>query len=487
MAQDETSLSEILDTIRRRWRLILLVALSLTLGASLYAERQPLQYEASTIVAVIPRGDTSADHVRVSAPRYASYITAAATTAKVAPRIGEDPGDLQDRVKAAIVPDTGNITITVRHPDPRRAMEAANALARQLQLASTSDEQVAVRSVAPAVLPTRPAGPGRRLIEVTVLVVGLLLGVGLAALLDAARRRPAVSDTPGRPLAAGPLQGGGLGPTGPPWALPGLRGPTSGSGRHERGGVPVVSDLPWSRTLRTSVADALADPPIDKAVTELTANLTYALGGTLGGTVVVTSPNLHQVRTTVARLLAAALQRAGTRVLRVDGHEDHSDILRARKDQGENHPDASPEQGGYDESGLNWVKDLWVSKDGTRALPTAHGAVAVALIEGREAEILSEARKLFDVTIVDAPPMLEEDDDARASVTRTLLPLSDAVLCVISPESTVASLYRSLDELRGAPGPFVGVVLNQVRKASGGSSKVRRLRSRPSVGDAREQ
>jgi uncharacterized protein involved in exopolysaccharide biosynthesis len=84
VAQEETSLSDILDTIRRRWRLIAVVTLSLVLGATLYAALQPAQYEASAIVAVVPRQEGSADDVRVAAPRYSSYITAAATIARVA-------------------------------------------------------------------------------------------------------------------------------------------------------------------------------------------------------------------------------------------------------------------------------------------------------------------------------------------------------------------------------------------------------------------
>jgi Mrp family chromosome partitioning ATPase/capsular polysaccharide biosynthesis protein len=488
VAQEETSLWDILDTIRRRWRLIAMVTLSIVAGAAFYAERQPLQYEAAAIVAVIPRGDSSADLVRVSAPRYASYITAAATIAKVAERLDEDPGELQQRVNATIVPDTGNITITVRHPDPGRAMTAANALAGQLRRASAADRQVLVESVAPAVLPGSPAGPSRRLIEGAALVVGLLLGVGLAALVDAARRRPARSDLPGPPLMAGVAGAGVMAGVASPRARSRPQVSASASGRHELGGLPVVCDLPWSPALRGSVTDALADPGVEQAVAELTANLAQSLGPNLHGTILVTSPSRHQGKTTVARLLAASLQHSSARVLRVDGHKEHSEILRARKDQEKSRPAASPEQEKYDESGLNWVKDLWALDDGMWVLPAARGPVAVALTEGREGEILGGAREMFDVIIVDGPPVLGEDDGPNAPVSQTLMPLADAVLFVISPDSTVESLYRSIEALRDVPGPLVGVVLNRVRDATGGgSSNVHRLRARPSLEDAGEQ
>ena len=492
MAQEETSLSDILDRIRRRWRLIAVVTLSLVAGATLYAERQPLQYEASAIVAVIPRQEGSADHVRVAAPRYASYITAAATIAKVAGRLGEDPGALQQRVNATIVPDTGNITVTVRHPDPRRAMDAANALAGQLRRASVADRLLVVQSVAPAVLPTSPAGPSRRLIEAAALAVGLLLGVGLASLVDAVQRRPVPVPRAGEPPATAVGAGQMATSASSRRARPPL--PASGPEQHELGGYPVVCDLPWSPALRMSVVDALADPGVDKALGKLMASLAEPLGTDLHGTIVVTSPSPHQGKTTVVRLLAASLQRSSARVLRVDGHEEHSEMLRARKDHDKNRSGMSSEDQSNSESGQNWVKDLWAVEGGMWVLPAARGPVAVALTEGREAEIVSEAREMFDVILVDGPPVLDEDDGSEVSVSEVsvsqkLIPLADAVLFVISPESTVDSLYRSIEALRDLRGPFVGVVLNRVREAggAGGAAKVHRLRARPSLEDAGEQ
>jgi uncharacterized protein involved in exopolysaccharide biosynthesis len=80
VAREQTSLSDTVDLFRRRWRLVVVAALSLLAGATLYAERQPLQYEASAIVAVTLRfGQSSADPVRVAAPRFAAYVTAPAT------------------------------------------------------------------------------------------------------------------------------------------------------------------------------------------------------------------------------------------------------------------------------------------------------------------------------------------------------------------------------------------------------------------------
>jgi Mrp family chromosome partitioning ATPase/capsular polysaccharide biosynthesis protein len=488
VAQEETGLLDMVDTIRRRWRLIVAVALALVVGGTLYAERQPLQYEASAIVAVAPRvGQSSADMVLVAAPRFASYITAPATIRAVAARLGEDSGGLQRQVNATIVPDTGTITITVQHLDPRRAMTVANELASQLRRGSAHDRFVVVQSVAPAVLPTSPAGPPQRLIEMAALVVGLLLGVGVAALVDAVQERAARSHAPGAPppsgaVGAGPVTAGPAPPAPRPRQVPDSG---SGSALAELGRYPVVGDLPWSPALRTSVTGALADPAVDKAVGALTANLARPLGRDVRGTIVVTSPDPHQGKTTVARLLAASRLRSSARVLRVDGHNEDSEVVPARKDHENGRPSTSPGQEKPDEAGLTWVKDLWAIEDGMWVLPAARGPVAVALTDGQEAEILAEARTMFDCIIVDAPPVLDHDE-SQVSVSQTLIPLADAVLLVISPDSTVELLYRSIEAFRDVQGPFVGVVLNRVREATGvgGSSNVRQLKARPSLEDA---
>jgi Mrp family chromosome partitioning ATPase len=82
--------------------------------------------------------------------------------------------------------------------------------------------------------------------------------------------------------------------------------------------------------------------------------------------------------------------------------------------------------------------------------------------------------------------VLDEEASSRMSVAQRLIPLADAVLFVISPDSTVDSLYRSIEALRKVRGPFVGVVLNRVREATGvgGAARIRRLRARPSLEDA---
>jgi Mrp family chromosome partitioning ATPase/capsular polysaccharide biosynthesis protein len=452
VAHQDSNLSDIADTVRRRWRLIAVAALSLFLGAAVYAERQPLEYDASAIVAVTPRpGQPSAELVRVGTPRYASFITAPATIRRVAARVRQSDGQLQQRVSATITPDSGNITITVRHRDRRWAVDIANLLTAEIRRASNGDRLLRVELVAPPVLPESPSAPPRRLIKVAALIVGVLLGVGLATLADGIQGRPARwrSGTP-MPSTRAPRRPGRL-------DLAGLTAPEL----PVLGGYPVVGELPWSPALAKSVSGALAEPAIAEAAAVLQANLARELGGDLRGMIVVTSPTANQGKTTVARLLSARLIRSSSRILLVDAHKEHPEILRAlREGRNGGHGTTPADEAAAEGDTGNWIKDLWTLDDGLWVLRASRGPTAAALSGGQMVEVIDEAREMFDAVIVDSPPLLHHEE-SEASVSRKLTPLADAVLFVVSPDSTVEALHRSIQALRDVSAPFVGVVLSR--------------------------
>jgi capsular polysaccharide biosynthesis protein len=186
VAERGTGLPEMVDALRWRWYLVLLVAVPVVVGAALYAESLDPLYDASAIVAISPRpesGQVSADLIRIEAPKYVSYITAPSTLRRLAPRLDEELDDLIDGVTADVQTDTGNITISVRLPTARRASAAANVLAADVVRFSRSDPLLAAQLVAPAAPPRSPAWPPRRLIEAAALLVGLVLGAAVAFLV----------------------------------------------------------------------------------------------------------------------------------------------------------------------------------------------------------------------------------------------------------------------------------------------------------------
>ena len=111
----EQGLPAVLDALRRRWPLAVLVALPLALGVSAYARSVPAEYDAQTTVAFAPRpgAQIGADVVRVVLPRYVALLSAPATTQRVAAETGL-PRELLAAADVAVTTETANLTVVVR-------------------------------------------------------------------------------------------------------------------------------------------------------------------------------------------------------------------------------------------------------------------------------------------------------------------------------------------------------------------------------------
>ncbi len=286
MAQDTGGLPELLDALRWRWKLLLLFVAPLVIGVAAYAQRLPDQYQGEAVVAIAPppNSSVSTDIVTIVGPKYVAYITARATIRNMAPRLRVSEGTLEGAIDAVLVPDTGNITITVTLGNPGKAASVANAFADDLVAYSKSDTSVVAQVVAPAVPPRGPSGPPRRLMEVAALLVGLVVAVTLAVVIE--RSRPRMRSW--RDIAV-------------------------------LTGYPVVGRLPSSRRLRRSAPSrALADASVGASVRSLRTNLERELGGQPRGVIVVTSAARGEGKTTVAGVLSTALARLDRRVLLID-------------------------------------------------------------------------------------------------------------------------------------------------------------------------
>src|SRR5438034_8136332 len=109
-AAQEGGLPELLDALRWRWKPTLLIAVLFTLGATLYVESLPSQYDGKAVLSIAPRDPSlSSEAVRVVGPKYPAYVTAPATIAKVAPRIGENKTTIEKAIDSNLATDTGNM------------------------------------------------------------------------------------------------------------------------------------------------------------------------------------------------------------------------------------------------------------------------------------------------------------------------------------------------------------------------------------------
>jgi tyrosine-protein kinase len=424
VAGEGGGLPELVDALRWRWKLGVLIALPIFAGAVVYAQGLPAQYDGVAVVSISPKPGEGAELVRVGAPKYVAYVTAPATVHRVAPEIGEEANVIEHSLGATVATDTGNITITVELPSASRAAAAANAMARDAVAFSSSDRLLSAQLIAPAVVPTVPAGPPRKLIEAAALLVGILLGVAGAFVFE--RSRPRVRTWRDVAILTG---------------------------------YPVMGRLPGARALRTSPVRALSDPAVGAAARTLRTNLERELGGQPRGVFVVTSSISGEGKTTVATLLASALARLHSRVLLVD-----ADLRR---------PEIGRGFGLDGEAGLSGVlrgkaslsesvRPGW--SDGMAVLPTAADPDAGDLLARNFGDVLREAREQFDVVIVDSPPLIGTDD------TRTMVTFTDGVLLVTSAGTMAAPVSEAVLALYTLRVRVVGAVANRVRDVIGGAA-----------------
>lgn len=413
----------------RRWRVATAVAAAVVLGAVLYAQTLPDTFDGRVVLAFSPKPDAEgrpvdvgADTIRVVLPKYVAYVTSRATIERVAERIGERRSRLVGAVDATVTQDSGNITITVTLPGARRAATAANALAEETLTFNSSDALLQGVVVAPALPPTAPSGPPRRLIALAALVVGSMLGAAVAFVLE--RGRPRVRT----------------------WQDAGLVT-----------GYAVVGRIPPARALRATPVEALADPAVGAAVRTLRTNLERVSRDAPVHVVVVTSSLPGEGKTTVAGNLAVALARLEAEVLLVDADLRRPGVSRL----------FDLDVAG---AGLHTLLHEQVAFDACvrrgpvpslHILPTQVDTDAGDLLARRFGEVLRTARGRFDVVVVDAPPLLGGDD------ARTLATFCDGVLMVVAAETPAVSVSEAAGALDALDVRVLGVVANRSRATRG--------------------
>ena len=400
----------------------MLIAVLFTLGATVYVESLPSQYDGKAVVAISPRANAPAagsDTVRVLAPKYVRYVTAPSTIAVVAPRIGEDRRVIEDAINSTIATDTGNVEITVRLPSPARAARAANAFADAAVAFSQTDPLLVGQIVARALPDNEPASPPRRLLEAASLLVGILLGVVVSLLLE--RGKPRLRTW--RDLA-------------------------------RLTGYPVVGRVPPSRILHSSPTRAFSDVQASSAFRILRANLEPQIREGGMDFVLVTSPLPGDGKTTTAALLSESFSRLGMRVLLIDAdvrRPGTAQLARVASEPGL--ADVLRGETSLSEAvRMGWTENLWV-------LPTRHDPEVGDLLSRRFVDVVDDARNRFDLIIVDTPPLLSTDDP------RTLATMAKGILLVVSAGSTMSSVNDAIVAVEALNAPLIGIVGNRFKES----------------------
>jgi capsular exopolysaccharide synthesis family protein len=434
--------------LKRKWWIIAALVGFLALGAAFTAQATPV-YQASTSLFVGEQQITVKNlrdlqegfAVTTLSGRlmksYAQIIVSRRIAQRAVTKNGlpQSAAEIQDGLKAQVLLDTQVIELTYRTDDATEAARVANAVAAAFideigRLQVSPDEgkpalQVSVidRAVAPRGAPISP-NPARNMAVAAVL--GLVAGVGLAFLRDqfdvTVRSREDVEEL-GFPVLG---------------TIPKLD--TEGEQIHlERDAQGIGGES--FRKLRTSIGFLGVDVPLKS--------------------VLVTSPVAQDGKTTIALNLAASFALGGFRTVLVE-----ADLRR---------PSLHRVFGLVGTKGLTTtivgdvpLNEAIVHTDTRNLSVLLAGAIPPNPVEllssDQMAEVLDRLRDMYDMVIIDSPPLIPVADPAA------LAGRCDGVAIVTRAGKTDKSrIGASVQIVERAGGRLLGVVLNFLKPGQAAS------------------
>lgn len=454
------TLEDLWKLTRRQFAVIVLSALLGVVLAFGWMLLQPKEYTATAAGYVTAGGGQSIGEsfssqtlAQQKAKAYVTLFTNRRVTQAVIKDLGLDttPQELASQITATVPPDGVSISVTASGPTPESARDvadtvvsAAAAEAKRIEESGPTREvigadgkarkvksqaQVLIEPNESAVLPSSPTSPNPTQILPLGLILGLLVGFGIAAVRqynDTKVRR--TEDVEG---AAG---------TGVLGILP--KSDDLGS---ERGDVDRTKSFHEREALR-----------------KLRTNLRFVDVDHQPRSIVITSANQGEGKSTVASNLATVLAESGERVVLVDADLRRSAVARA-----------------FDLDGTVGLSQVLAgSATLADALQPSHTdgleILAAGAVPPNPSELLGSHRMEHLIeqlaedyfVVLDAPPLLPVTD--AALLTRSA---DGAVLVVAAGKTHKEEVERAAAALRAVDGKVLGAILNQVS-----TSKVDRIR-----------
>lgn len=428
-------LIDVLHILRRRWLIIVLVTLSCLAGAAVATTQQTKMYQTGTRLIVSGVSSVAAldetTRRELATRRAVAYsqiattspaVNAALVVAARAPGVGGPGGP------AVVATASGKdpfLDITVTDRNPARAAAVANAYTRILprviaNLEGTpANAQSDIAAISAAGVPSKPSSPKPIRNGLIGLIVGLVLGLGSAFVRESLDRRLRDSDEVERAAGVSVL------------------------------GVVPREDLDSRIPVETHPMSARAE-----AYRKVRTNLTFTSASGMPRSILITSSTSGEGKTTLAANLALACARTGFNVLLID-----ADLRR-------------PTVGAYLEIatdvGLTNILTHQATLQTVRQPFRGTGVDVITsgpippnpselLGSSVMSDLLYEADKLYDIVVVDAPPVLPVADALVLAVF-----VEAVVLVAKVGDTTRDRLRRSKDAVLKVNGNLVGVVPNAV-------------------------
>jgi tyrosine-protein kinase len=431
-------LNEYLDILRRRWLAVVIITLTTLALASAVTLALPKKYTATTRLFIAVAGDSVTDLAQGSnfaEKQMSSYAEVATSPRVLAPVIQQlglqtTPKKLAESVEATVPVDTVILEIAVTDPNPTRAAQIANAVGQGLAEATAElspkrdgTETVKANIIADAQVPDKASSP-KILQNLGIgLIVGLLVGLGVAVLrhvLDTKVR----NENDVRALTDSPILG-------------------VVAYDQEVSSHPVI----------------LRDQPLaapSEAVRRLRTNLQFIDIGHRSKSIVISSSIPGEGKSTIAINLAVSLADAGARVILVDadlrrpsiaeylGIEGGVGLTTVLIGRAEVEDVVQP----FGKTSLDLLPSGQIPPNPSELL----GSVAMA-------DLLERLSGSYDMVLLDSPPLLPVTDGV------VLSNLAGGALVVVGVDRIHRpQLQQSLESLETAGAHVFGIVMNKLAR-----------------------
>ncbi len=433
-------LGEYLEILRRRWLGILIIALTALALVSAVTLAMPKKYTATTRLFIAVAGGESvtdlAQGSNFAEKQMSSYAEVATSPLVLIPVIEQlglrtSPKDLADSVEATVPVNTVILEISATDLDPAQAAQIANAVGRELAKAATDlspqkldgTKAVQANTIAEAQAPEKASSPKILQNLGLGLVVGLLLGFGIAVLRHV-RDTKIRNEDDVRALTGSPLLG---------------------VVAYE----PDVSSHPM----------ILRDQPLagpSEAIRRLRTNLQFLDLANRPKSIVISSSIPGEGKSTIALNLAVSLADTGTRVILVD-----ADLRR---------PSIAQYVGIEGGVGLTTVL---IGRAEVEDVVQPLGVTSFDLLPAGQippnpsellgsmamADLLEQLTGSYDMVLLDSPPLLPVTDAV------VLSNLAGGALVVVGADRIHRpQLQQALESLETAGAHLFGIVMNKIAR-----------------------
>ena len=437
-------LQSYLRVLRRRWRTILTTALVVVGLAALMTVLTPKTYQ-SNVQFFVSTSDASgnaqlAQGSTFTQARVKSYtqllkspkvLDAAATKSGTA----KDGKSLSSTVTSTVPPDTVLIDVAVTDKKAVTAYKVAAAIGEIFpgmvadleRVSANQPSPVKVTLVQSAEVNTAPVAPKPTRNIALGLILGLLLGVGIAVLRERFDNRVRSKDDV-----------------------------------EEMTEVSVIGGIPFDADAPNHPLIVQADPHSSRseAFRSLRTNLQFVNAAQHPRVIVMTSSLAGEGKTTTTANLALTMAEAGAKVVLIEGDLRRPRLLRY-----------------LGMEGAVGITDVLIERAELKDVVQRFGEHELGVIGagqippnpsellGSEAmrKVLNELKEVFDYVIIDAPPLLPVTDAAILGA------ITDGTLIVAaSGDVTTDQLQAALDSLDRVNATTLGIVLNKLPRKKGG-------------------